>query len=42
MMITGRTVVVGKYGAGAIAENTKDLQVTGRVREVETGPGMSF
>lgn len=34
--------MVGKYGAGAIAENTKDLQVTGRVREVETGPGMSF
>lgn len=31
-----------KYGSGAIAKNTKDLQVTGRGRELETGPGMGF
>lgn len=42
MIIVGRTVVAGKHHAGAIAKNSKDLKVTGRVRELETGPGMSF
>ena len=38
MIIIRRTVVASKHSAGAIAKNTKDLQVKGRVRELETGP----
>lgn len=42
MIVIRRTVAASKHRAGAIAKNTKYLQVTGRVRELETGPGMGF